>query len=238
MRLLFYGQTEIIISSIPLSKKENEIYAPFSNKAIYLSELFKHISGKTFIAGVIRKEVHELAKRNNVNIIDIYENEKLTILNTIATAEGAIKVAIEESEITIHNSNVLILGFGRVGKTLSKVLYGLGAKVFCEARKDEDLAWIETYGYNKIKLDELDKSIDQYDYIFNTIPYILLDKKRLNKIKKECVIIDLASKPGGVELELTEKIGIKAFFLPGLPGKIAPLTSAKYIKEVLDEILR
>ena len=232
-----FQNCDVIISGIPLSRNDGEIYAPFSDETIYIDELFKQIKGKTFIAGVVKPKVYELAEKNDINIIDIYNNEKLTILNTIPTAEGAIRAAIEESEITIHNSKILILGFGRIGKTLSKILYGMEAKVFCVARKEEDLAWIETYGYNKVKLEELDENIGKYDYIFNTIPAIILNKKRLYKIKKECVIIDLASLPGGVDFETAKKIGVKALLLPGLPGKVAPLTSAKYIKEVLDEII-
>ena len=101
--------------------------------------------GKTFIAGAVEKYVYDIGDKNNIKIIDILEKEELAVLNSIPTAEGAIKIAIEESQITLHNSNCLILGFGRIGKLLAKMLNGIGAKVYCEARKEEDYSWIEAY---------------------------------------------------------------------------------------------
>ena len=75
--------------------------------------------------------------------------------------------------------------------------------------------------------------MENYDYIFNTIPYIILDESKLIKIKKECLIIDLASKPYGVDMSVAARIGIKVIIAPGLPGKVAPLTTAKYLKQVI-----
>ena len=77
------------------------------------------------------------------NIIDIMKCEELAVLNSISTAEGAIQIAMEETNHTLHDSNILILGFGRIGKVLAKMLNAIGANVYCEARKNEDLAWIK-----------------------------------------------------------------------------------------------
>ena len=82
--------------------------------------------------------------------------------------------------------------------------------MFCVARKESDLAMIESFGYNKINMAELDIGLEKYDFIFNTAPAMVLDKKRLDKIRKECVIIDLASKPGGVDFDVAKEKGIKA----------------------------
>ena len=154
-------------------------------------------------------------------------------MNAIPTAEGAIQIAMEKSIKTLHNSNALVLGFGRIGKILSKMLNGIGANVFCEARKNSDLAKIKSYRYNEIDLVNLKTYLNKFDYIFNTIPHIILDKEELDIIKKDCIIIDLASYPGGVNFEYAEKIGLNASLELGLPGKVAPKTAAKYIKEII-----
>ena len=243
-KIMFYEEIEslannidIIISSIPLSKDENVIYTPFSKKTVYIDELFEKIEGKKFIAGAMAEYVYDIAHKNNIEIIDILKEEEMAVLNAIPTAEGAIQIAMEESEITIHDSNCLILGFGRIGKILAKMLNGIGARVYCEARKEEDLAWIDAYGYNKVILGDLDKNLKDYDYIFNTIPYMILDEKRLGKIKKECLIIELASKPYGVDFEKAKEKEIKVILAPGLPGKVAPLTSARYIQKVIYKLM-
>ena len=39
---------------------------------------------------------------------------------------------------------------------------------------------------------------------------MILDKKRLERVRKDCIIIDLASKPGGVDFDAAKERGIKA----------------------------
>ena len=231
-------ESEIIISSIPLSKNDDEIYSPFSNKKIKLEELIIKIKGKKLIAGGIKNETKEKIEKNNIEVIDLLKYEELTILNTISTAEGALQIAMEETKKTIYNSNVLILGFGRVGKTTANLFKSIGANVYCEARKKEDLAWIKVYRYNAVALEEIDKIINKFDIIINTIPSLIIDKKRLELINKKCIIIDLASAPGGVDFEEAKKQNINSILALALPGKVAPETSAEFIYEILYSILK
>ena len=164
--------------------------------------------------------------------------EELTVLNSIPTAEGAIQIAMEKSLITLHNSKCLVLGFGRIGKILAKMLLGIGAQVYCEARKEQDIAWIKSYGYNAIHLNDLDNNLGNFDFIFNTIPYLILDKSRLSLIKSECLLIDLASKPGGIDFEEAEKLKLQTDWALALPGKVAPKTAAGYIYEIIKNIVK
>ena len=222
-----------IITSIPISKDKININTPFSNDIISIENLLWNIKNKTLFSGAINEKIKSIAKKNNVEIIDLLQNEELSILNAIPTAEGAIQIAMEKSNITLHGSNVLVMGFGRIGKILCKMLNALGVNIYCEARKSYDLAMINSYGYSSINLNELDKELGKFDFIFNTIPYLILDKQKLKKVKKECLIIDLASSPGGVDFEYAKEIGINAFLELALPGRVAPKTAAKYIKDVI-----
>ena len=96
---------------------------------------------------------------------------------------------MENSPKTIHNSKCLVLGFGRIGKILAKMLHGIGAEVYCEARKQQDIAWIQVYGYEAIHLNEVNNYLGNFDFIFNTIPYLILDKSNLKLVKKECILM-------------------------------------------------
>lgn len=205
--------SRMVISSIPFSKDGIHINAPFANQPIEAEYLFKNLRNVKFIAGSIQKEIID----KSVEVIDILQNETLTIMNAIPSAEGAIQVAMEQSLKTIHGSNSLVMGFGRIGKILSKMLNGIGAKVYCEARKSTDLAWIEAYGFNSINLKDIEDYLPKFDFIFNTIPVMILDKTRLEKVKKDCLIIDLASNPGGVNFEVAKELGIKTNWALGLP---------------------
>lgn len=228
--------TDVAISSIPFSKDGKFIKSSFNNAPIEIETVFNKLKGKTIIAGAVKDEVLKTANKYQINLIDIMKNEELTILNVIPTAEGAIQIAMEESIVTLHGNKCLVLGYGRIGKVLSKMLNGIGAKVYCEARKDKDLAYIRAYGYNPIDLEELNKFLPQFKYIFNTIPSLILDKEKLEYINRDTIIIDLASSPGGVDFEYAKEKGIKSILALGLPGKVAPHTTAEYIKEVLNKI--
>ena len=144
---------------------------------------------------------------------------------------------MEETQRTVHGSKVLVMGFGRIGKVLAKMLDGIGAKVSCEARKDEDIAWIKAYGFEPVHLNNLNEKLNEYDMIINTIPFQILNSERLEFVKKDVVIIDLASNPGGVDRKVAKEKNLKLIWALSLPGKIAPLTSAEFIKEVLYHVL-
>ena len=224
-------KSEVIIGPVPLSSNLIDINAPFAKEKISIDSLIEKLKGKTFIAGAIKEEV--LNKMIDVKVIDIMKREELTILNTVSTAEGAIQIAMEKTPRTIHGSKVLVMGFGRVGKMVAKMLNGLGAKVYCEARKNSDIAWIKAYGYNEVRLNELDEYLEKFDIIINTIPYVLLNSNNLIKVKKECLLIDLASNPGGIDKKAVKELGLNMEWALSLPGKVAPITSAECIKDTL-----
>lgn len=228
---------DIVIAPIPFSKNGVEINATFSNKKISVQELLENIKHKKLIAGSIKQEIYDIAKEKDVEVIDIMKNEDVAILNAISTAEGAIEVAFANTEKTLHGSNVLILGFGRLGKVLAKKLEGLSAKVTCAARKNEDFAWIKAYGYESTNINSLSENLHNYDIIINTVPVLILNKIRLQKLKKDCLLIDLASNPGGIDFEEAQKLGIKCIWALALPGKVAPVTTAEIIKNSIYNML-
>ena len=224
---------DIVLGPLPLSSNGEYINTPFSENKIAIDDLLNNIEGKTFIAGSIKQEVYDKINGKNITVFDIVKREELAVLNAISTAEGAIQIAINETPRNVHGNNVLVLGFGRIGKVLSKMLDGIGAKVACEARKTTDLAWIKAYGYEPINLIELKEHLHKFDIIINTIPYIVLTKEMLQEVKEDALIIDLASNPGGVDRNAIKELGIKFNWALSLPGKVAPITSAEFMKETL-----
>lgn len=228
--------SDIVLGPIPFSSNGETINTPFGNKKVTIAEILENLQGKTFIAGAIKQDLYEDAAEKNITLIDILTREELAVLNAISTAEGTIKIAIEETPKNLHGSNILVMGFGRVGKILANMLKGLGANVSCEARKNADLAWIKAYGYEPIPIGNLKENLNRFDIIINTIPYIILDQDNLAKVKKDALIIDLASNPGGVDREAVKKEQIKFVWALSLPGKVAPVTSAEFIKETLYNI--
>ena len=230
------SKSKVVVGPVPLSSDRRRLSAPFGRNNVELEDFIPALKGKYLIAGNIG--IKEQLESNNVQCTDLLKREEFSVLNTIATAEGTIQIAMEETQRTLHASNVLIMGFGRIGKVLAKMLDGIGAKVYCEARKNEDISWIKAYGYNPIHLNDLDKNLEKFDIIINTIPFQLLAGERLDLIKKEAVIIDLASNPGGIDRKSARGKGLKVIWALSLPAKVAPLTSAEFIKETLYHVLK
>jgi len=231
-------EADVIIGPIPCSVDNETLNAPFHNQRIFIKDIFKKMSkSQLFIAGRISDKIAQLAQVYNVYSIDLLEREDMAVLNAIPTAEGAIQIAMEEMPITLHGSNALVLGFGRIGKILSHMLQGLGSNVYVEARKYSDIAWIRSFGYKPVFINELGDYISRADVIFNTIPHTILDENMLRKVNKDCLIIDLASKPGGVDFEKAKEMGIKTIWALSLPGKVAPVTAAGFIRDTVYNII-
>ena len=106
---------------------------------------------------------------------------------------------MEELPVTLHGSRSLVLGFGRIGKVLAKMLHGIGSDVTCSARKHYDKAWIDCMGYHAVDTADIASIIGQFDVIFNTIPSKVLNSEVLRRVRRDSLIIDLASKPGGAD---------------------------------------
>ena len=229
---------EIVIGPIPFSSNGITLNTPFSEKEITVREMMHAINAKVLIAGGISPEVYGMANDEYIEIIDIMKREELAVLNTIATAEGTIQIAIENTNKILHGSEVLILGFGRIGKVLARKLAGLSAKVTCAARKDEDLAWIQAYGHKATNINTIGENLRQYDIIINTVPHMILNQERLQYLKDDCLLIDLASNPGGIDKKAVKDRKFKFVWALSLPGKVAPTTSAEFIKDTIYNIVK
>jgi dipicolinate synthase subunit A len=235
---LNFEGVDIIIGSLPLSYDKRTLNAPFHTEEIEIDELLEKMKEKTLIAGVIDQEHILKGQAYGITMVDYFKREEMQVLNAIPTAEGAIKIAIENMPITLHGSNALVLGFGRIGKALSKMLYGIGANVYVAARKHEDIAWIKNLRYIPVYFEELDFVLKEIDVLFNTVPQLILDKNRLIHLNREALVIDLASKPGGVDFDAADKLGINTIHALGIPGKTAPVTAAMIIKETIYNIIK
>ena len=137
-------KSQIIIAPVPFSSNGETINTPFSKEKIKIIDLLNKNKSKIFIAGNINPKIKEELDSKYLDVIDVMKREELAILNTIATAEGTIKVAIENTDEILQGRKVLILGFGRVAKIVAAKFSMLSANVTCSARKISDLAACKT----------------------------------------------------------------------------------------------
>ena len=226
-------KSKIVVSGVPLTKNGEKINAPYAQNDITIKELIQIMDNQIFIAGNIPKEILE----SKAKCIDLLKDESLTILNAIPTVEGTIKLIIDKREETIHESTILICGFGRIGKILCKDFKALGANVYCAARKESDFAWIREQGYIPISYTEIPEIGPKIDIMINTVPHMILSEKELKLLKCNVLIVDVASLPGGIDKNIAQTLNLNVVTALGIPGKEFPRTAAKYIKETIDKIL-
>ncbi len=232
-------EVDHIILPLPVSQDGEYINAPFSSRKIAASELIPHIkNGGIVFGGKFDDASRKIFINSGIETIDYFDREELNVLNAVPTAEGAVQIAMEETASTIYGQNILITGFGRISKVLIKILNGMGANVTVTARKYSDLAWAEIYGCKSVHTSSLHECIDKFDIIFNTVPAVLFDEYMLNKLRKDTLMIDLASKPGGVDFNIAGKLGLKVIWALSLPGKVAPVSSGEIIAGTVLNILK
>ena len=231
--------SEIVILPVPVSFDGININTPYSDTRLGVSELTKKLNPISLVfGGCITQAFSDALSKRGIKHRDYMLRDELAIKNAVPTAEGAIEIAISETPFTLHNSNCLVLGYGKVGKILAKSLDALGAKTYVSARKYADLALIEGHGCYPLTVSEAKSRLDEFDIIFNTVPALILSKNELLHIRRDTLVIDLASKPGGVDFETAKELGIHVVWALSLPGRVAPVTAGIIIKDTIINMLR
>lgn len=228
------GFFDFIVFPVPPVKDGLYISAPFSDNEISLDMLKGCIDNKTVIfCGKSDEKFCDFFGRNK--IYDYMEREELNILNAVPTAEGAVHIALEEIPVTLSDSKILITGFGRIGKALASILKGFGSDITVMTRSVESKAWAKAMNIKVCEKTDIDSS---FNLIFNTAPVLIFDCNTLKRLDGDTVLIDLASKPGGVDFKSAGELGIKVIWALGIPGKSAPVTAGEIIAQTIDNIIK
>jgi dipicolinate synthase subunit A len=230
---------DCVVLPLPLQSREGLLSAPLSGGLHTVREILSALSpGQLVLPGRADGASRELLLSLGLDYTDYFEREELAVSNAVAAAEGAVGLIMQETSITLWRARALVIGFGRIGKLLCHRLRGLGALVTASARTQADIAWIRAYGYEALNTGELDGKIGDFDVIVNTVPARVMDEPRLREVGEECLCLDLASKPGGIDFTAASKLGVRAMWALSLPGEVAPTTSGGIIRDTVYNILK
>ena len=225
-----------LIGPIPFCKNGDFLNQSAFQQALPIKLLLPNLkSGQSFFAGCIPGNFREAVEEKGVRVFDLMENPQLSYFNTIATAEGAVCEAIRISPVNLHQSSCAVLGYGKCGRTLSHYLKGMFCHIYVAANPEEERAQAALIADETGTLKEFEVCVKEFDFIFNTIPALVVPAGLLDGVKRSVSIIDIASAPGGVDFEAAKKQGISAVLCPGLPGKYAPLSSARAIRDIIEK---
>lgn len=232
-------EADVIVLPVAGMDEDGHVQAQFADGPLTLddSHFAAICSAAPVFTGIARPALAAAADRHGLALIRLMELDEVAILNSVPTAEGAIALAMQHTDITIHGSRSVVLGFGRCGMTLARSLAGLGARVRAGARKPADLARIVEMGLEPFLLRDIEGAVRDADILFNTVPAAVLTSDVLVRIPRSCVIIDIASAPGGTDFRFAERHGIKAVLAPSLPGMVAPKTAGRIIAQTMTRLI-
>ncbi|MEW4307278.1 dipicolinic acid synthetase subunit A [Rossellomorea marisflavi] len=234
-----FSMMDAIILPVPGTNLQGEIETIFSNEKVVLTEeiLSRTPDHCTIYSGITNDYLSGIVDASKRDLIQLFERDDVAIYNSIPTVEGTIMMAIQHTDFTIHGSNIVILGLGRVGMSVARTFHHLGGRVKVGARKTEHLARASEMGLDSFHLGQLEKHVGQCDICINTIPAPIITPGVIAKMPSHILVIDLASKPGGTDFRFAEKRGIKALLAPGLPGIVAPKTAGQILANVLCKLM-
>ncbi len=183
---------DLIVLPIPVTRDGVHLNAPLSSEPIPLSRVGGALrSGQTVATGTLPATLAGAICAKGCLIYDYQADECFAIRNALATAEGAIAMAINTSPDLLADSRCAVIGYGRIGKQLCRMLTAMGAKVTVIARKASDRTLAKTMGCKAVPFSEGESILQSVSLIFNTVPRRLFDFAAVG-LAPYCTVIDLA----------------------------------------------
>ena len=203
---------------------------PVTQTNEYFKRLQGHMKKSMHIFGSNFSEDAKMwAETMQFTLVDYMKEPGVAEKNAVATAEGVVAEAITEMKQNLSGSKCLLAGYGRCGSVIAEKLLAFGCEVAILEQSRKKCILAEQNGCKW----EKSAGLSQYDLIINTVPALIFEENLLSALKKDVVILDIATKPGGVDFSYCEKNNIKAKYCPGLPAKYSPKTSAEILAEVV-----
>ena len=219
---IFYcaGESEALAHSVKHLKESNICFAKTPDKAVthllldvpcknaeQLPQLLAALPENVTVIGGNLPEVS--------GGIDLLRDPYYLSENANITAHCAIKLALSLLPVTLDRCPVLILGWGRIGKCLAKLLSQMGALVTVAARKETDRAMLTALGYDTLDFSQICKCNPRV--ILNTVPSPVADS---GDFSPECLKLELASSPGITGRDVVDARRLPSRYAPESSGAL------------------
>lgn len=230
------ARADCVILPLPAEGKNGDLNAPYSSKQHVISELLAALAPNSLVCGgKLSPALRALAQKNSLRLHDYMTVPQFVVGNAAVTAEGAVSLLANNIASTVFDTNVLVVGYGRIGRLLAHKLRGLDAKTFVISKNSESRALAE--GMGLYALSPSDTAVySAFDAVINTAPAQVIPS--LEGFKKSCLLLELASAPGGFDRNELERSGLRCINAAGLPGRYAPKSAARLVFDAVQGILK
>jgi dipicolinate synthase subunit A len=247
---------DVLVLPLPATRDGETVHCPRDSACRVtlreVAELLNRTPRALLFGGRLPPELLSLVEEphpETPRVTDYYESKALQLNNAYMTAEAALMTAMELTDRALRYTSAAVLGFGRIGKYLARLLRALGADVTVCARRQEALLEAAAEGCRTLLMNEADSMgglsplCRNHTVLFNTIPAPVLSRELLMGLERDTLLIDLASAPFGVRdgdvREATAHGGLRYLRAPSLPGSYAPRDAGYIIADcILDTVAR
>ncbi|MDA0675631.1 MAG: dipicolinate synthase subunit DpsA [Proteobacteria bacterium] len=216
---------EIALFPIPGIAPDGALFAPLCEERIIPDRamLSAMKPNPNIILGWPDAKLKALCEELKIAYHEYEADRDLMLLRGPAIVEGMLRVIIENTDITIHKANIVMVGYGTIGELAARTLVTLGAHVTVAARNPVQRAAAYAAGAETMVLSGLADIIADTDILVNSVPVQLVTRAMLEQMPKRALLVDLAAPPGGIDRDAAEALGLRFVWARGL-GSRAPVT--------------
>ncbi len=209
------AKADLVVLPLPITRDKIHLYAPATPDPIALNALVASIpAGAVVAGGGFSPAIADPLIAKGCRIYDCLADRRFADPNALATAEGAIAMAITEYPALLNGCDTAVLGYGKIADHLCRLLQAMGAKVTVYARRQAARKAAKATGAAAYSTDELAKRAADHDLLFNTIPARLFEVAEIS-IAEDSLLIDLAPVYCASEHP-------RILPAPGIPARYAP----------------
>lgn len=224
------GNTGRIILPTPVSKLDK-----YTDEKDKIKEYLINVKGCVIVfGGKFTEEWKEFLERAQIPYVDFLEEENVALENARITAEAVLGIIINSSKYSLRTSKVMVAGYGRCGREIATLLQKTGARVTVLARSSDARREAVKDGCNGTEFSYGPEEAQGCQVLINTVPAKVIDKCIIDQLPKDSMIIDIASAPGGCDIDAIRERQLSYKFALGLPS----LYMAKSGAEVFAEVIR
>ncbi len=229
---------EYILCPTPFSRDIVNITtaSEYTDTQFQISKFLNYIHPKQkIIGGQIAYQISAALSEKRINYFDLMSYDGFTYANAYLTAEGLLSDIIKSTPFSLIDSNILVLGYGFCGNAIANMLKLHGANVTIYNRNKYYKQKAKAKGFKTWSTLPLNDELNKFNIIINTIPSIIMHDSHIKNLNKDSYIFEVASKPGGFDMESIKTHNIFYQNLPGIPGKTSPQSAAKIICDIIED---
>ncbi len=226
-------EPDYVFLPVPCLLPNGYLKAPYAKQSIELKNIVAKYPDKKYVLGGCDKTVKE-AFGTSIKYIDFLADEAFLVRNALLTAQAAVCAYLKQSFSALCDMHCVVMGYGRIGRLLCRLLAAHGAKVTATARKDGDLELIRADGYNALHTRDVADVLFAADVVWNTVPANVLAAHAFSSLRSGAQYIELASSPYGTDIEAAKKTGACVYLEQGLPGRYFPVSAALAMLKVFE----